>query len=145
MASYETDVRDGGATESLSLFGGDALVISLFVTAGSLSHGISPLSEPLAVAETVAPFLIGWFVAAPLVRAHERDAVATPARAARLAAGAWLGAANVGLLLRGSPYFSGGTTWPFPLVITGVGLLSLVGWRVAAGRFLPAGEDEPGH
>ena len=144
MASYDADVRDEGSTESLSLLGGDVLVIALFVTGGSLSHGVSPLSEPLAVIDTVAPFLIGWFVAAPLVRAHRRGAVATPARAARLASGAWLGAANVGLLLRGSPYFSGGTTWPFPLVVTSVGLLSLVAWRVAAGRLLPAGEDEPG-
>lgn len=145
MASYDADVRDDGGAESLSLLGGDVLVIALFVTAGSLNHGISPLSEPLAVAETVAPFLVGWFVAAPLVRVHERGAVATPRRAARLAAGAWLGAANVGLLLRGSPYFTGGTTWPFPLVMTGVGLLSLVSWRVVAGRLLPAGEGEPGH
>lgn len=136
MGSYDSEVREEGATDSLPLIGGDALVIALFVTGGSLSHGISPLSQPLAVIETVAPFLIGWFVAAPLVRAHERSAVATPSRAARLAAGAWLGAANVGLLLRGSPYFTGGTTWPFPLVMTGVGLLSLTAWRVSAERLL---------
>lgn len=136
MAAHDTREGTGVAPRALRLAGGDALVIALFLLAGELSHGVDPLAHPFAVLETFAPFLIGWFVVAPIFYAYDRSALATPRRAGRLAAGAWLGAANVGLILRGAPYFSGGTTWPFPLVITGVGLVSLVAWRVAASVFL---------
>lgn len=139
MDSHDARERTGLAPASLPLVGGDLLVIASFLIAGELSHDVSPVSQPLAVAETIAPFLIGWFVAAPLFYLYDRSALSTPLRAARLAAGAWLGAANVGLLLRGSPYFQGGTTWPFPLVITGVGVVSLVAWRVVAARVLATG------
>jgi nucleoside recognition membrane protein YjiH len=139
MDLHDARERTGLAPASLPLFGGDLLVIAAFLTAGELSHGVSPVSQPLVVAETMVPFLVGWSVAALLLSLYDRSALTTPLHAARLAAGAWLGAANVGLLLRGSPYFQGGTSWPFPLVITGVGVVALVTWRVVAARVLSTG------
>ncbi len=139
MDSLESRERTGLAPASLPLFGGDLVTIASFLIAGELSHGIDPISQPLVVVETIVPFVIGWFVAAPLLRVYDRSALSTPLAAARLAAGTWLAAANIGLLLRGSPYFEGGTTWPFPLVIIGIGIVSLVTWRVIAARVLSTG------
>ncbi|WP_135819617.1 DUF3054 domain-containing protein [Halostella litorea] len=136
MASHDAGNRSPARRSVSVLVPGDALVVAAFLIVGELSHGIDPVAQPLHVLETIAPFLVGWAVAAPLVGLYDDGALATPTRTVRLTTAAWLGAANVGLLLRGSPYFVGGTTWPFPLVITGIGLLFLVTWRVAAGRVL---------
>jgi len=134
MASHDTGRRTTGRPSG-SIVAGDIAVVVAFLIVGELSHGIDPVAQPLHVLETIAPFLVGWVVAAPLVGLYDEGALASPVLSARLTAAAWLGAANVGLLLRGSPYFVGGTTWPFPLVITAIGLLFLVTWRVAASRF----------
>ena len=124
---------------------GDAAVVTGVVIAGLVSHGTNPLVAPLAAAETLAPFLVGYLVAAGLVGVYRTDAEGD---ALRLVAGAWLAGANLGLLARGSPFLSGGTTWPFPLVITGTTLGGLLLWRgvvLAAARVRtpdpsPAGE-----
>jgi len=124
---------------------GDAAVVSGVVLAGLVSHGTNPLTAPLSAGETLAPFLAGWLVAAGLVGVYRAE---DEGAALRLVAGAWIAGANLGLLARGSPYLSGGTTWPFPLVITGTTLGALLLWRgvvVAAARVRtpdpsPAGE-----
>jgi len=81
---------------------GDAAVVAAVVIAGQLSHGVNPLAAPLSSAETLLPFVAGWLVAAGLVGVY-----------------------------RASPLFSGGITWPFPLVITGTTLGALLLWRGA--------------
>lgn len=128
--------RSGLADRAHLLLVGDAVAVTGLIVAGELSHDVDPLASPLVVADTLAPFLLGWFLAAPLLGAFAAEAVDRPLPAARLAAGVWLAAANVGLVLRGSPLYSGGTTWPFPLVITGIGMVVMVTWRVAASRLL---------
>ncbi len=105
---------------------GDALVVVGVVVAGDSSHGTNPLTEPLSAAETLVPFLFGWLVAASLVGVYRAS---DPRRELRLVTGAWLAGANVGLLLRASPLLAGGTTWPFPLVLTGGVLVALLAWR----------------
>jgi hypothetical protein len=113
---------------------GDAVVVTGVVLAGDLTHGTNPVTAPLSAAETLVPFLAGWLLVAALVGVYDADG---PWRATRLVAAAWLGGANLGLIARGSPALSGGTTWPFPLVITGSVLGALVLWRgvtVAVGR-----------
>ncbi len=128
----------------LRLAVGDAAVVVGVVLAGLVSHGTNPLTAPLAAVETLAPFLAGWLVAAGLVGVYRAE---DDGDALRLVAGAWLAGANLGLLARGSPYLTGGTTWPFPLVITGTTLGALLLWRgavLAAARVrtpaVPAGE-----
>lgn len=116
---------------------GDLLVIVGVIVAGELSHGVSPVSDPLLVLDTLVPFLVGWALVAAVLGAYDREALSGTAVSVRIAAGTWFGAANVGLLLRGSPYFHGGVTWPFPLVVTGTVLVVLVVWRALVPRVVP--------
>lgn len=109
----------------------DALSLATLIAVGLTSHGENPVTDPLGTLETAAPFVLGWFAVAVLAGVYA-DAVRTnPTRALRATALGWLGAANVGLILRSSPLFDGGAAWPFNLVITGVGLAVLVSWRFA--------------
>jgi hypothetical protein len=114
---------------TLALAVGDLLLIAVFVVAGELSHGISPVEQPWLVLDTAAPFYIGWLLVAPLAGLYGARALETPRRAALLAAGAWIGAALIGQLLRGTTLFHGGLSLPFVLVSIGVGLALLVPWR----------------
>ncbi|NUB92348.1 DUF3054 domain-containing protein [Haloterrigena sp. SYSU A558-1] len=130
----DTAVRTDGRTEAvdrttLALGVGDVGLVTGLLVYGQLSHEANPLAQPLGTLETIAPFVIGWIVVAALAGLYTRSAAAAPSRAARLTAVVWLGAANVGLLLR-QGLFGDSATWPFPLVITGFGFLLLVGWRV---------------
>lgn len=109
---------------------GDALVVTGVVLAGDLSHGTNPLTAPVSALETLVPFLAGWLLAAGLVGVYDAEDE-DPGRAIRLVSAAWLAGANLGLLVRASPLVPGGTTWPFPLVITGTVLGMLVLFRGA--------------
>jgi len=107
----------------------DALVVVGLVLVGMVQHGT--IDQPTRVVGTVTPFLAGWLVAAPLTGLYD-DAGGDRSLSLRRAAATWLGAANVGLVLRSSPALPGGTAWAFPAVITLVGLAGLVGWRAVA-------------
>lgn len=119
----------------------DVVVVVGLVLVGMVQHGT--IDQPTRVVGTVTPFLAGWLVAAPLTGLYDGpvgelslSSLGT-AVSLRRAAATWLGAANVGLVLRSSPVLPGGTAWAFPAVITLVGLVGLVGWRglaVAVGR-----------
>ncbi|MCT9096493.1 DUF3054 domain-containing protein [Haloarchaeobius sp. HME9146] len=106
------------------LAGADLVVLVALITAGELRHGVNPITAPVAVAETMFPFLVGWFLVATLVGAYGDRAFAGGVESARLAAGAWIGGANIGLMLRASPYFSGNSPWTFMLVMTGLGAVT---------------------
>lgn len=59
------------ARRTVLLVIGDALALLIFAALGRASHGEEASLTALAqVAETAAPFIIGWFVAAPLVGAY---------------------------------------------------------------------------
>ncbi|WP_121744723.1 DUF3054 domain-containing protein [Natronorubrum halophilum] len=115
--------------ETLLLGAGDVGLVGGFVLVGQLSHDVNPIEQPLTSLEALAPFVIGWLVVAAIAGVYSRSVSASVTRAARMTTVAWLGAANVGLLLRQS-LFGDTAAWPFPLVITGFGLLLLIGWRV---------------
>ncbi|MFC4541983.1 DUF3054 domain-containing protein [Halosolutus amylolyticus] len=126
-----TTTRDGRVDRETLLLGAvDVCVVVAFVTVGLLSHGTNPIAEPIAALETIAPFVLGWLAIAPLAGVYGTRSTSI-ARVARVTAVAWIAAANVGLILRASPLFDGSAVWPFTLVMTGFGLLALVGWRVA--------------
>ena len=110
---------------------GDLLVLASFLTAGSLTHGVDPVTMPGRVAGTVAPFLVGWVVAALAVGAYAPGATRTVRTAVPRAAGAWVAAAVIGLALRATPYFHGDAPLTFALVVTGVGVVSFSLWRGA--------------
>ena len=112
---------------------GDLVVITGLVLLGNVEHGGNPIAEPLASLTTAVPFVIGWLAVAALAGVYTRpDGIDDT----RLTAVAWIAAANVGLMIRGSPLFEGGTTWPFPIVITGTVLVALLGWRLGYALFV---------
>lgn len=110
---------------------GDLLVLAGFLTVGSINHGVSPVESPLVVADTVAPFLVGWVVAALAVGAYAPGATRTVRTAVVRAASAWVGAAVIGLALRATALFHGGSPVPFALVVTATGVVSFSLWRGA--------------
>lgn len=109
----------------------DTLVVIAVLIAGELQHGVNPLGEPLRVVGTLAPFLAGWFVFAGVAGLYARTDRALVADL-RLLVVTWFAAANVGLVLRSSPWLHGGVTWPFGVVVTGTVLVVLLGWRIAS-------------
>ncbi|MFD1564151.1 DUF3054 domain-containing protein [Haloarchaeobius amylolyticus] len=107
----------------------DLIVVVGLVLLGNIEHGGNPIAEPVASLTTAVPFVIGWLTVALLAGVYTRDRRGGITDI-RLTAVAWIAAANVGLMIRGSPLFDGGTTWPFPIVITGTVLVALLGWRL---------------
>ncbi|MFC7007586.1 DUF3054 domain-containing protein [Halalkalicoccus salilacus] len=70
---------------------------------GLRSHGVDPLASPAYTAETVAPFLLGWLVVAPLLgvyTARVRESFAETLLSVGLA---WIVAALAGIGLRATP------------------------------------------
>lgn len=120
---------DRSATTALLLVG-DLAVIALQLSVGLVSHGIDPLAEPAYTAETVAPFLVGWLLVAPLLgiyTARVRESLSETALSVSIA---WIVAALVGLGLRATPWLSGGAPAVFVAVTIGVGLAALLSWRL---------------
>src|SRR5262245_6936250 len=83
------------------LVAGDALAFLIFSAIGRASHseaaGLAALAQ---IAETAAPFAIGWFAVAPFVGVFRAEVAARPRRMLARTAVAWLLAWPVGLLLR---------------------------------------------
>jgi hypothetical protein len=108
---------------------GDLLVLVGFLVAGELRHGVNPVESPLVVADTVAPFLVGWVVAAVGLGAYAPGATRTVRTAVLRVVGAWFGAAAIGLALRATTLFHGGSPLSFALVVAGFGGTSFALWR----------------
>ena len=115
----------------------DVVLIAGLVLLGNINHGGNPITDPLGSLETLAPFVIGWLSVVLLAGMYTRDRPAGR-DGFRLTAVTWIAAANVGLMLRASSLFHGGAAWPFPLVITGSGLVVLLGWRLGYALYLSA-------
>src|SRR5215216_3593152 len=80
---------------------GDALAFMLFAAIGRASHGeASGLNAILQVAETAAPFMVGWFVIAPFAGAYASASSSRPRSMLGRVALAWLIAWPIGLVLR---------------------------------------------
>jgi hypothetical protein len=112
-AAYPANVRSQAAL--------DAVVLLAFAAVGRYSHGES-LAGTLVVA---APFLIGWFAAAALLRLGRKPASGSRAFAV------WVVALPVGLALRRG-LFDRGIAVGFVIVAAVFTLVFLVGRRYAA-------------
>ena len=110
---------------------GDLLVVVGFLVVGELRHDVNPVESPLVVADTVAPFLVGWVVAALVAGAYAPGATRTVKRAAIIAVATWVPAAAIGLTLRATGFFHGDSPLSFVLVVTTIGVVSLAAWRAA--------------
>lgn len=107
----------------------DAVVVIAVLIAGELQHGFDPIGDPVRVVGTLAPFLAGWLVFAAVAGLYARTDRSLGADL-RLLVVTWVAGANVGLVLRSSPWFHGGVTWPFGVVVTGTVLVVLLVWRI---------------
>jgi uncharacterized membrane protein len=110
---------------------GDVVVIAAFLTVGYVFHnGTSAVAAmPVDWLLTLAPFLLGWVVVAPIVGAYSKGARESAKAAVPLALRSWVAAAVIGLGLRATPVFPGGFQLEFAGIILGVGLVSLGVWR----------------
>ncbi|WP_256300489.1 DUF3054 domain-containing protein [Haloarchaeobius salinus] len=127
-------VAAGGSTagDRLRVVVADVVVLCALIVAGELRHQINPVEQPLVLAETAVPFLLGWAVVATLVGAYGERALADRIWSVRTAVGGWLGAVAIGAILRGSPYFAGAIPWTFLAVMAGLGTVALALVRFVA-------------
>lgn len=109
---------------------GDLAIITLQLSGGLRSHGVDPLASPAYTTETVAPFLLGWLLVAPLLgvyTARVRESFAETLLSVGLA---WIVAALAGIGLRATPWLQGGAPAAFVAVTIGVGLATLLPWHL---------------
>jgi Protein of unknown function (DUF3054) len=110
---------------------GDALAFMLFAAIGRASHGeASGLSAVLQIAETAAPFMVGWFVIAPFVGAYAPAISRQPRSMVGRTALAWLIAWPIGLVLR-AVIRSTSIAPTFAVITLVTVLIILLGWRGA--------------
>ncbi|WP_299331373.1 DUF3054 domain-containing protein [Haloplanus sp.] len=110
---------------------GDLLVIAALFSAGTVHHnGVGfVVSNPGYLAGTIAPFFVGWVVAAPLLGAYAPGAAESSKAAIPLAIRSWLLADAIAMGLRAAPFVRGGVQVTFVLVSLGVGVVGLSLWR----------------
>lgn len=115
---------------------GDVLVLAAFVGVGLHSHGSNPVSNPIHWLQTAAPFVIGWLVMSALSGAHGTKARESYGYVVKTVVPGWVFGAVVGAGLRYSPRVLAGepvspvVAVQFAVVMTSMGLLFLVPWRL---------------
>jgi hypothetical protein len=119
---------------SLPLAVGDLLVIAAVLSLGASFHDATIFSRPGELAMVLAPFLVGWVVAAPLIGAYSLGAQESRSSIA-LVIRSWIPADVIGLAIRATPIVDGGVE-PIFVVITLVTVgAALVVFRIVAARF----------
>jgi hypothetical protein len=114
----------------LPTLAGDVCVIVVVLGLGIVRHrGLEGLGDLPGVAETVTPFLLGWFVLAPLLGAYGEPVLRDRGQAVLRGVGAWIGAAVLGSAIRSTAAFSGGATPVFVAVVAGTGGIAIAIWR----------------
>lgn len=108
---------------------GDFVVLLLFASIGRASHeeGLTVLG----IIETAAPFVLGWFVAAPFMGTFRDEATETPRRAVLMTARTWIVGIPLGLLFR-AIYLRRGIPISFAIVTLLTTLILLSLWRAGA-------------
>lgn len=110
---------------------GDLVVLIGLLTIGALQHNTVAYlqANPVYLLGVLAPFLIGWAIAAPVVGAYSPGAVESAKSSLPLTIRSWVPAAAIAFVLRASPLFHGGVQLSFVAVVFLLGLVSLTGWR----------------
>lgn len=109
----------------------DLAIITAQLSYGLVVHGTDPLAAPLYTAETVAPFLLGWLLVAPLLGVYTARIRGSLVETTLSVGIAWIVAALIGVGLRATPWFVGDAPLAFVLVTVGMGLATLLPWRLA--------------
>ncbi|WP_251328353.1 DUF3054 domain-containing protein [Haloplanus pelagicus] len=130
VAAFFDRRLDGRATP---LAVGDLIAVALLFSAGTVHHnGLDFVTaNPGYLLAAIAPFLLGWIVAAPLLGAYAPGAAESAKAAVPLALRSWLLADAIALGIRAMPFTHGGVQLSFALVSLGVGLVGLALWRIA--------------
>ncbi|CCQ34382.1 hypothetical protein HLRTI_001964 [Halorhabdus tiamatea SARL4B] len=136
-ATLRKRVDRSGTTAILAA--GDVVAIAAFVLVGAvLGHGESLTNVGRHVG-TMAPFLVGWVVAAMLGSLYTIDARRSVLRAVSWTVPAWITAALIGQLLRASSLFHGSFSPSFLLISIVIGLVLLASWRAVVAYWLGGG------
>jgi len=114
------------------LFVGDLLAMGTFVVVGEISHGIDPVANPALVADTFAPFLIGWLLFAIPAGVYSAAGRSDIKRAVAGTVAAWTGTVVVAQALRATAFFHGNAALTFAAVSLVVGGTFVLGWRAIA-------------
>ncbi|MEM4781322.1 MAG: DUF3054 domain-containing protein [Halalkalicoccus sp.] len=109
---------------------GDLAIIVAQLSYGLVVHGTDPLAAPLYTAETVAPFVLGWLLVAPLLGVYTANVRRSLVETVLAVGIAWIVAALIGVGLRATPWLVGGAPPTFVLVTVSTGLATLLPWRV---------------
>jgi FlaA1/EpsC-like NDP-sugar epimerase len=129
MARLEQVPHATQRSRPLLLIIGDALAFLLFSAIGRSSHSqAAGLDAIVQVANTAAPFLLGWYIVAPFTGVYRNATTSTPRQMLVRTALTWLIACPVGLVLR-AIYLQREIPLSFALVTFGVHLLIMVLWR----------------
>jgi hypothetical protein len=136
MATSTGSFLDGRVdAAALPLAVGDLLVLVALLSLGTANHnGVSYLTEqPVGLALTLLPFLVGWVVAATLVGAYSAGAAESAKAAIPLAIRSWVLADVIGIVLRVIlPFDATGGLVPlaiFFVILLVVGSVGLGVWR----------------
>jgi DMSO/TMAO reductase YedYZ heme-binding membrane subunit len=121
-------------TRIIVLVLGDILCFLIFASLGSTQHGTG--TNPLYFAWVAAPFLLGWFLTAPLLGAFKADLTIQPKKMLLRTILSWLAAWPVAMLLRwllvdrlNQNPISFGSFLSFAIVVFIVNMILLVLWR----------------
>lgn len=109
------------------LLAGDLVAFLLFDYYGKRAHSLPVTFSGLAL--TIAPFLIGWGVAALLLRSYSPRAYRKAGSLLLSTLLTWTLAAPIGLVIR-AIWLDKPITLPFALVAYFITLAFLVGWRI---------------
>ena len=136
MATSTGSFLDGRIdTAALPLAVGDLVVLVALLSLGTANHnGVAYLTEqPVGLALTLLPFVVGWLVAAPLIGAYSAGAAESAKAAIPLALRSWIAADLIGIGLRVVlPFDATGGLVPLAIffgVTLVVGVVGLGVWR----------------
>ena len=110
---------------------GDAVVLLLFLLAGTLRHHppSAVRADPLIYAAAAGPFILGWALCAPPVGAYSPGGGSAPNSSIPLAIRSWIPAALVGLVVRVVAVPNAGAAPVFAGIMVVGGSVVLAAWR----------------
>ena len=110
---------------------GDVLALLVFLFLGTLQHSTLEAirADPTIYLLAAGPFVLGWFVSAPLVGAYSPGGGSAPNSSIPLAIRSWIPAVAVGLAVRVFAVPNRGAEVTFAVIMLVGGALFLSGWR----------------
>ncbi|MCQ4333315.1 DUF3054 domain-containing protein [Natronomonas sp. F2-12] len=110
---------------------GDVLALLVFLFLGTLQHSTLEAirADPTIYLLAAGPFVLGWFVSAPLVGAYSPGGGSAPNSSIPLAIRSWILAVLVGLIVRTVALPGRGAAVSFTIVMLVGGTVFLSAWR----------------